>query len=66
MYLHLMYLYFINLMYREMITEVDVLMALWQGNHQDGGFGSFFVEHPELNFPNLFVWKQHALLPFHF
>lgn len=53
-------------MYREMITEVDVLMALWQGNHQDGGFGSFFVEHPELNFPNLFVWKQHALLPFHF
>lgn len=24
-----------------MITEVDVLTALWQGNHQDGGFGSF-------------------------
>lgn len=23
--------------------------------------GVFFVEHPELNSPNLFVWKQHAL-----
>lgn len=42
MYLHLMYLYFTNLMYlyREMITEVDVLTALGQENHQDGGFGS--------------------------